>query len=271
MPNSPKVITSPNTPVIPPKVFIGTKQWIYEICEKVAKTHAEARSLAFLITLWLEYLSLHAFHFSVPFCPKYIQLFSLLLLDVALERAGDLRKRCPTENLFKLAFTGFSPQEVYKLQGEIEALDLFNTVKIEPLLKSLEVLLHKIPQTPQIRNVSLILLDAYNLQFFSIVADKPKVAAACVAVARFWVLEKEEQRWPDDYLAKTSLSFADFKDAYEQVYCVAYMINQKNLAKKKEEQKNRTRQARNNTQDTNNSVKKLVSEGLPRTHVYSDA
>jgi len=234
MPNIPKINSTSESPSITLKIFVATKQWVYEICEKIARTHAEARSLAFLVTLWLEYLYFNPnLFFSVPFCPRYIQLFALLLLDITLEKSGELRKRCPTENLFKLAFTGFSPQEVQKLQAEIEILDMYATVKSEPLLKYLELLLLKIPQTAQIRNASLILLDAFNLQYFSINVEKTKVAAACVAVARFWVSEKKEQTWLSDYPSKTGLSMVRFREYYDQVYGIASMINKKNLSKKK--------------------------------------
>lgn len=45
MPNMSKLIDSP----IPPKIFIATKQWIYEISEKVSRSHAEGN----IITLFL--------------------------------------------------------------------------------------------------------------------------------------------------------------------------------------------------------------------------
>lgn len=75
------------------------------------------------------------------------------------------------------------------------------TVQIEPPLKALERLLEKIPQDNQIRNVALILLDAYNLQFFGILADKTRIACAVVAVARFWVLEKVAERFSTIYFS----------------------------------------------------------------------
>jgi hypothetical protein len=227
----------PKTSPIEQKVFVATKQWIYEVSEKVARSHAEARILAFLTTLWLEYLSLNLMPFSVPLDSKYIQLYALLLLDAAIEMSPELRARCSRESLIDLTKNFFSSQEVYKLQGEIEFLDMKNLVKAEPLIKGLEDLLRKLPeQTSQIRNVSLILLDAYNLQFFGFLADKKKVAAATLAVARFWVYEKEEEKWNDEFARISGLRLNDFKQEYDQVYCVAYMINQKNLAKKREEE-----------------------------------
>lgn len=98
---------------------IATKQWIYEISEKISRSHAEARGLAFLITLWLEYLTLNIFNFSVALCPRYVQLYALFILDNALETSEELRKRCPTKNLENLAYNVFSKQEVYKLKGFI--------------------------------------------------------------------------------------------------------------------------------------------------------
>lgn len=231
------VLPSNDAATIAPKVYTATKQWTYEICEKVARSHAEARGLAFLITSWLEFLALNRFNFSSSFSTSNIQLHALLLLDIALETNEDLRKRCPTANLYKLTEGVFTKNEVYKLHEELKALNLPETVKIKPAVKDLDELLKKIPQTQQIRNVALILLDAYNLQFFSILAKKDKIAAACIAVARFWVLEKVNERWPDEYATKTKLEFNAFKASYNEIYQIAYMINQKNLDKKKATQK----------------------------------
>lgn len=216
-----------STSQLPQKVLAATKQWIYEICEKVARTHSEARNLAFHITLWLEYIILNSdslsLKFSVPLCPRYIQLFALLLLDLLLENNEELRKRCPTANLLALAYNVFTIQEVYKLQAEVGSLDLVQFIEIDSLLKSLERILSKFPQTTQIRNVALILLDAYNLQFFGILADQKKVSAACLCVSRYWVLDNIEERWPIQYETE-EMKFEDFKQMYEQMYCIAFMV-----------------------------------------------
>jgi hypothetical protein len=226
--------TQTNIPRIPPKVWIGTKQWIYELCDlRIANIHEHARYLANVLVTWLEYISLQEFQFSVPFNSINIQLFGALLLDILLERENELRKKCPTENLIRFINTGFPLESIYKLKGEIECLDFFNMVKIKTLVEQLEKLLTIIPQTLKIRNLSLILLDVYILQFFSIVEDRPKVAAACVSMARFWILEDEKLRWPDEYVKQTGIECDDFKDEYEKTYCIAYLINKKNLEKKK--------------------------------------
>jgi len=222
---------------IPQSAFVGIKQWIYEVCEKVTSSHAEARSLAFQITLLLEYLALNLVSFSVPFDSRYFQLYAVLLLDKELQLNEELRSRYSSENLFKLTTNSYTNQEFYKLKGEIESLDLKNLVKQETPLKELERLFKILPQqTNQIKNISLILLDAYNLQFFSILANKNKIAAATISVARFWVYEKEEAKWNEEYSANCGLNLADFKEEYDQIYSIAYIINQKNLAKKREEE-----------------------------------
>lgn len=215
--------------------FIATKQWIYEVSERIARSHAEARILAFQTTLWLEYLVLNQFTFSVALNTKYIQLFALLLLNAAIEISKELRARCSTQSLMNLTQNIFSNEEVYKLYGEIEALDLKNLVKNEILLKQFEELLKMLPeQTNQIRNVALILIDAFNLQFFAILANKRKVAAAAIAVTRFWIYEKEEEKWPLEFSQLTGLTLSEFKEEYDQIYCLAYIINQKNLEKKRQ-------------------------------------
>jgi len=233
--------TSSNTN-IPQQGFVNTKQWIYEVCEKICSSHTEARFLAFQTTLWLEYLFLNLIPFSIPFDSKYIQLFALVLLNEGIELKKELRARCSRKNLFHLTNNLFSTQEFYKLQGEIEFLNLKNLVKQESPLKELESLFNMLPQiTPQIKNISLILLDAYNLQYFLLIVDKKKVAAASISVARFWIYEKQEEKWNEEYTKITGLTLSDFKEEYDKVYSLAFMINQKNLVKKREEEEERKR------------------------------
>lgn len=167
-------------------------------------------------------LSKH-FQLLCAFSPKYFQLFALLLFDVALERARKLRERCPTAELLKL-IQGISREKVDKLHQELKSLNLFYAVNIELLIQFLQRLLKKIQQRSDIENMAWLLLDAYNLRFDAIEADKPKVAAACVAVARFSVLRKEEQRWPKKYATKTGLAFSDLKDAYQQVNSILHFV-----------------------------------------------
>lgn len=219
----PSICVSLDSTINPRNDLFEGKQWIYTMCEKFAKNIPEARRLAFLLTLWLEYLSRNTFNFSVPFSPKYFQLFALLLFDVALERARKLRERCPTSELLKL-IQGISREKVDKLHQELKSLNLFYAVNIELLIQFLQRLLKKIQQRSDIENMAWLLLDAYNLRFDAIEADKPKVAAACVAVARFSVLRKEEQRWPKKYATKTGLAFSDLKDAYQQVNSILHFV-----------------------------------------------
>ena len=44
MPNMSKLVQS-SSPPIPPQVFTATKQWVYDISEKVSRSHAEGNFL----------------------------------------------------------------------------------------------------------------------------------------------------------------------------------------------------------------------------------
>lgn len=88
------------------------------------------------------------------------------------------------------------------------------------LLKNFE----EFPQNPEIQENALELFCAYNRQFSPLVFDEPKIAVACLAVARSWFLDSEEQCWPEEYATKIGLDFVEFKSAYEQVYCLAQTV-----------------------------------------------
>jgi hypothetical protein len=218
-------------------VFIAIKQWTYETCEKLSPSHSLGRVLAFNSTQLWEFLSVHvpAKPFTIPFCPKYAQLYALVSINTCIMEIEPLQKRYAKQDILSLSHNAFPQQLVYGLQQDIFGLNRAALIKKPTLLKHLEDLLAAFPQTIQIRNVSLILLDAFNLQYISLYVDGPKVAAAALAVSRFWVLESEAEKWPAAYEVQLDLKVADFKEQYDQMYAVAYNINQKNIAKKKAE------------------------------------
>lgn len=221
--------------VLSPAVTIAIKQWVYETCEKLTPSHSMGRLLAFNSTQLWEFLAMYIplKPFTVPFCPKYAQLYALIAVNTCIQEIEPLQKRYAGHDILSLSRNIFPESLVYGLQQDVFGLSLATLIKKPTLLKYLEDLLAAFPQTVQIRNVSLILLDAFNLQYISFYVNGMKVAAAALAVARFWVIQSEAEKWPSTYENQLDLKVADFKAQYDQVYSVAYNINQKNIAKNK--------------------------------------
>lgn len=246
--------------VISQNILFKSKEWLYGIIEKVGLPNDEARELAFNTILIFECLLLKASGNRIPLSTHYLQLYALVALNTTLQAMPTLRQRCPAEKVMSFGQSVYSPTEFSTLQTEVNTHDVANILKsnlneisqmdtlVTPShtlilqlnthkpLDHLELFLKIFPQTSQIRNVALILLDAFHLQFFVSLSDARKVAFAAVAVSRFWVEESEEIRWTDDYVRATGLTFNEIKNEYDQVYCLAYAINQRNLAKKREEE-----------------------------------
>ena len=222
---------------IQPPVLMKIKEWLYNVCEKIAPTHKEARSLAYYSILWLEYLILNNFPLSIPLDHKYIQLYVLIILDIILDKFEHLRKICSSKALIDLTNNVYSLQDVYKLRDEIQSLDLYNLITIESIFIELEKILNKLKKngielSEEKINIIILLMDGYILKLFTITDVKLKLISACIAVTNFWLSEKEEEKWPLDYSNIIGLELKDFIKEYEKVYCVAYLINAKNLEKK---------------------------------------
>lgn len=230
------------TATISIKLATAVKQWMYETCEKLSPSHSIGRVLAFNSTQLWEFLSCYIPPpqklFTIPFCPKYAQLYGLIAINTCLMEIVPLQKRYVGQDILSLSHDAFPQPLVYGLQQDILGLNRSELIKKPTLLKYLEDLLAILPQTVQIRNVSLILLDAFNLKYFSPSVNGPKVAAAALAVTRFWVMESDVEKWPSNYEMLTNLKIggddtaANFKEQYDLMYAVAYEINQRNIAQK---------------------------------------
>ena len=216
-----------------------SKEWLYGIVERLGLPNDDARDLAFLSILVFENLLLRASGrrcFSVPLNTHYLQLFGLVSINTAAQSMpARIASKAPADRMMSFGRDVYSSSDFASLQTEVNELDFIATLALHKTLDHLEVFLREFPQETQIRNVSLILLDAYHLQFIVLLSDARKVALAVLAVARFWVMESVVERWLPEYETFTQLSFHQIKEQYDQVYCLAYAINQRNLAKKREE------------------------------------
>lgn len=222
---------------IQPQCLMKIKEWIYNVCEKIAPTHMEARLLAYHSILWLEYLILNKFPLSKPLDHQYIQLYALIILDTIIDKFEHLRKICSSKALIDLTNNVYSLQDVYKLSYEIQTLDLHNLIVIESIFVELEKTFNKLKNngieiSDEKKKVIIVLIDGFILKLFTITSVKLKIISACIAVTNFWISEKEEEKWPLIYSNVIGLQLKDFIEEYDKAYCVAYFINMKNLEKK---------------------------------------
>lgn len=89
----------------------------------VTGSHANARSLAYKSMQWLEYVSPNLMPFSVYLDGQSIALYAKIIFNVA---SGEGYALDP-------AIKEFNAQQVYKLRGEVQFLDLKKLIKNVPL------------------------------------------------------------------------------------------------------------------------------------------
>lgn len=210
------------------QIIIKAKEYVYHTSEKICVSHGAARKLSYQIIYWIEYIWLNSLCFSLSFNEEKLPLFCLLLIDHALS-LPEYKKFSSKGSVQDLIDEKYTQQEIYKLTGEIEFLELSKRAKREALTFFMEELRPKVNLTNHEWNVSTVLVDAFNMYFFGSLSEPIKVISACISVTLFWIHDKEEVSWNKNLKKATGLKKESFASEYEKVYHTACIINKRNL------------------------------------------
>lgn len=273
------------------KNIIKAKEWLCNKFKKfIGDNPVAARTLAYKATLYLEII---AFYFpftmynkaesfeniqiSLPLINnRNIYLYGLALLNMIIDYYPQfqLHQHCSEEKLSELAkelentyfLPSFSEQQIKAIISGIKSLDFSSRCLVfdlyeqaEEIFNKLALNSHLISITPELRKLTLILLDQYNLKYFISLTQSDqlterdpyiykykllKVISAAFAVANFWIslpaedvseeahekIKQENKQWLQNYEAIVDLSSEDYKEQYNCIYALAYQTaNQENI------------------------------------------
>lgn len=214
------------------QIIINAKDYVYRRCEEFCYSNGAARKLSYQIIYWIEYIWINSICFSFSFDEEKLPLFCLSLINHAIS-LPEYKKFSGRGSIQDLIDEKYTQQEIYKIAGEIEFLELSKKVKREALTFLMEELKPKVNLTDYEWSVSTILVDAFNMHCFSSLSEPIKIISACFSVALFWIHDKEEASWNKNLRRATGLKKESFALEYEKVYHTACVINKKNLEDKK--------------------------------------
>jgi hypothetical protein len=210
--------------------IFNIKKWIFETCESFCKDISEARIIAYNSIEWWEYLLLSVVkdnEHMLPLTVPYAQLYALVCINVIVnEKSHGLSYN----KLLDIVTESFQKIVVYKIQLDIEALNL-HKLNIKPcLIEFLNKLLFLLPQSLIIRNFCITLLDNYILNYCGHTTNGEKVAASILYISRKFNLDKDNDNdnendkdneiWPLEYTLKINLKPLDFENEnYFKIIC----------------------------------------------------
>lgn len=203
-----------------------TTEWMYQVSEKIYNQREHSRRVFHYAVSILDILiMMPAESLVFKADSTNLQLVGLICVFESssyLHSAQKVPHKPRLESLRIFIKDKFKDTLFFLVQKKVEGLKIPFGIKVAPdIYSSLIGIIH---ETPPVHNLALVLMDSYILDYSTQKHSPNEMTASAIAVARKLIHRDAVQQWTPTLEAATSLKMAQFKQIYDEMFYVAYLL-----------------------------------------------